>query len=577
MNERWDHETDFLVIGSGGGGMTAALMAHDLGADTLVVEKSEKFGGSTGMSGGAIWVANNRHMKRCGIADSREEGLTYLRQVTKGRVPEARLAAYVDYSLEMVNYLEENGNVKLSPCPTYPDYYPDYEGGKPGARSLEPLPYSARKLGIHAGALRRSEQGLVLGRMGITAVEAKTLVAFSFLSYVLMFWVFVRYYLDFRARRKGRADNRLTLGTSLVGRLRRALLDRKVPLWLATGAEELIVEGGRVVGAVVTQAGERKRIRAKSGVLLAAGGFARNQAMREEYMREPANETWSAGNVHNQGDGIRMAQAVGASVALMDDAWWTPVTMMPDQFAWLLVVEKSMPGGIMVNAAGKRFTNEAAPYVDVVNGMYDANNAAAPSIPSWLVFDARYRRSYPLGPLGPSRLQPDNAIGGRLRKFAFLKKAKSLDALAEKIGVDPVGLLETVERFGEFAKTGKDEDFGRGDSAYDRYYTDEKIGPNPSLAPIVEAPFYAIEVFPGDLGTKGGVVTDANAQALREDGTAISGLYATGNCSASVMDRSYPGAGGTIGPSMTFAYLAAHHALGQAKITPKEEVAAAAQ
>jgi len=573
----WDHEVDFLVIGSGGGGMTAALMAHDLGAKALVVEKSEKFGGSTGMSGGALWVPNNPHMEKHGIADSREEGLTYLRQVTKGNVPEERLTAYVDYSLEMINYLEAKGNVKLSACPTYPDYYPDYEGGKPGARSIEPRPYSARKLGKHADQLRRSEQGLVLGRMGITAVEAKTLVAFTFLSYVLMFWVFLRYYLDFRARRKGRADNRLTLGTSLVGRLRKALLDRDVPVWLETGAEELVVEDGRVVGAVVTQNGEKKRVRANSGVLLAAGGFARNQAMREEHMRAPANNVWSAGNTHNQGDGIRMAQAAGASVALMDDAWWTPVTMMPDEFAWLLVVEKSMPGGIMVNAAGKRFTNEAAPYVDVVNGMYDANDPTTPSIPSWLVFDARYRRSYPVGPLGPSRLQPDNAIGGRLKKFGFLKKSGTLEGLAEKIGVDAPGLKDTIEKFNEFAKAGKDEDFNRGDSLYDCYYGDTKAGPNASLAPLKEAPFYAIEVFPGDLGTKGGVVTNPNGQALRDDGTPIPGLYATGNCSASVMDRSYPGAGGTIGPSMTFGYLAAHHATGRAKIASPEDVPAAAE
>lgn len=577
MTTSWDHETDFLVIGSGGGGMTAALMAHDLGGKTLVVEKSEKFGGSTGMSGGALWVANNRHMKGAGVSDSREEGLTYLRQVTKGRIPEERLVAYVDYSKEMVDYLDAKSEVKLSACPTYPDYYPNYEGGKPGARSIEPLPFSARKLGKHSDELRRSEQGLVLGRMGITAVEAKTLVAFSFLSYVLMFWVFLRYYLDFRARRKGKADNRLTLGTALVGRLRKSLLQRDVPLWLETSAEELIVENGRVVGAVVRQNGETKRIKANSGVLLAAGGFARNQAMREQYMRAPADNTWSAGNVHNQGDGIRMAQAVGASVALMDDAWWTPVTMMPGEFAWLLVVEKSMPGGIMVNAAGKRFTNEAAPYVDVVNGMYDANDPSAPSIPSWLVFDGRYRRSYPVGPLGPSRLQPDNAIGGRLKKAGWLKRSSTLDGLAEKIGVDAAGLAATVERFNVFAKAGKDEDFNRGDSLYDCYYGDTKAGPNASLAPLSEAPYYAIEVFPGDLGTKGGVVTNPNGQALREDGTVIEGLYATGNCSASVMDRSYPGAGGTIGPSMTFGYLAAHHALGQAKIATSEDVATAAQ
>lgn len=570
----WDHTTDFLVIGSGGGGMTAALVAHDQGARVIVVEKGSKFGGSTGMSGGALWVPMNDHLASAGISDSRDEAIVYLRQVTKGKVPEERIAAYVDNAHEMVRYLEQKARVGFSPCKTYPDYYPEYEGGKPGARTIEPLPYSARKLGKHADELQRSAQGLVLGRMGITAVEAKTLVQFSLLSYVLMLWVMIRYWFDFRARMRGRADNRLTLGTSLVGRLRHSLLDREVPLWLDTAAEELVVEEGRVVGAVVKRAGKSLRIRAERGVLLAAGGFERNLAMRQQYQRAPVSDVWTAGNPNNQGDGIRMGQAVGGAVELMDDAWWTPVTMIPNDFAWLLVVEKSMPGSIMVNRAGKRFTNEAAPYVDVVNGMYAANRPEEPSIPAYLVFDARYRRNYPLGPFGPSKLQPDSAIGGRFRKMNFLKKSPTLAGLAEKLGVDPKGLEETVQRFNEHARSGVDLDFHRGESLYDRYYSDSKIRPNSSLAPIVEPPFYAIDVFPGDLGTKGGLVTDANGRVLTEKGDPIPGLYATGNCSASVMGNSYPGAGGTIGPSMTFGYLAARHAVGDSVGTSARKEAA---
>jgi 3-oxosteroid 1-dehydrogenase len=558
----WDHTTDFLVIGSGGGGMTAALVAHDQGATVLVVEKSRKFGGSTGMSGGALWVPLNDHLAKAGVSDSREEALTYLRQVTKGRTPEERLIAYVDHASEMVRYLEKKSRLRLAPCPTYPDYYPEYEGGKPGARTIEPRPYSARKLGRHVSELQRSEQGLVLGRMGLTAVEAKTLVQFSFLSYVLMFWIMLRYWLDVPARLKGKADNRLTLGTSLVARLRHSLLDRDVPVWLDTKAEELIVENGSIVGAVVTREGKKLRIRAERGVLLAAGGFERNLPMREKYQRHPTSNVWTAGSPSNEGDGIRMGQAVGAAVDLMEDAWWTPVTMIPPDFAWLLVVEKSMPGSIMVNKAGRRFTNEAAPYVDVVNGMYAANDPNTPSIPAFLVFDARYRRCYPVGPLGPSKLQPDSAIGGRLKKSGFLKKSGTLAGLAEKLGVDPKGLAQTIERFNEQARLGKDADFHRGESRYDRYYSDSKIRPNSCLAPIIEAPFYAIEVFPGDLGTKGGLVTDTSARVLDANAKPIPGLYATGNCSASVMGNSYPGAGGTIGPAMTFGYLAARHAVG---------------
>lgn len=577
MSASFDHTTDFLVIGSGGGGMTAALIAHDRGAKVLVVEKGKKFGGSTGMSGGALWVPLNDHLVAAGISDSRDEAIAYMRRVTSGRVSDVRITAYVDNAHEMVRYLETKSRVRFAACKEYPDYYPEYDGGKPGARTIEPRPYSARKLGKHEGEIQRSEQGLVLGRMGITAVEAKTLVEFSFLSYLLMFWVMIRYWLDFRARAKGRADNRLTLGVSLVARLRHSLLDRRVPVWLGTAARELIMEDGRVIGVVVEKDGKPLRIRAERGVLLAAGGFERNLAMREQYQRHPVSDVWTAGNPNNQGDGIRMGQVVGAAVALMDDAWWTPVTIIPNDFAWLLVVEKSMPGSIMVNRAGKRFTNEAAPYVDVVNGMYAANQPDNPSIPAYLVFDARYRRSYPVGPLGPSKLQPDSAIAGRLKKSGFLKKSGTLTGLAEKISVDPQGLEETVKRFNEHAKAGVDPDFHRGESLYDRYYSDSKIRPNTCLAPIVEPPFYAIDVFPGDLGTKGGLVTDELGRVLTDSGTPIPGLYATGNCSASVMGNSYPGAGGTIGPAMTFGYLAARHATGALDASTRVVAKAAAE
>ena len=559
-----DHHCDFLVIGSGGGGMTAALRAHDSGLDTLVIEASDKFGGSTGMSGGALWIPNNQHMAAAGVSDSPAEGLEYLRKVAGERGTDPRVRAYVEHSPEMVRYLEGASAVKLSPCKAYCDYYPEYAGGKPGARTIEPVPYSASELGEHARELRRSGQGLVLGRMGVTAVEAHRLVQFSFISYVLLFWLLVRYWLDLPARLKGKEDNRLTLGTALVGRMRRSMLDRDIPLWLSTRALELIVQDGRVVGARVERDGKPLRILAQHGVLLASGGFERNLDMRLHYQQHPITATWTAGNPHNVGDGIRMGEAVGGSLDLMDEAWWTPVTLLPNEYAWLLVVEKSMPGAIMVNQAGRRFTNEAAPYGDVVHGIYAANRPEASTVPAYLIFDARYRRSYPVGPLGPSKLQPDSAVGRRLRRD-FLHKANSLAELAARIGVNPEGLERTVERFNTFARVGRDEDFRRGESAYDRYYSDAKIAPNSSLAPLVEAPFYAIAVYPGDLGTKGGLRTDIHARVLTADDKVIAGLYAAGNCTASVMGTSYPGAGGTIGPAMTFGYLAAMHAAAAAK------------
>ena len=261
----------------------------------------------------------------------------------------------------------------------------------------------------------------------------------------------------------------------------------------------------------------------------------------------------------------------------MDEAWWTPVTQYPGtKSGWVLVVEKSLPGGIFINKNGERFTNEAAPYVDVVVEMYKDHQKTQNSVPGWMVFDATYRRNYIAGPVGPGKAMPDSSLGGKLR-HKFLRKASSIDALAEKIEVPADALKKTIERVNEFARTGKDEDYGRGESASDRYYGDDRVKPNPCLAPILKPPFYAIPLFPGDLGTKGGLRTDTNARVLDTDGKVISGLYATGNASASIMGRTYPGAGGTIGPAMCFGFLAAEAAAeAEAKRSQDEAAGAAA-
>ena len=564
MSANWDHTTDLLVVGSGAGAMTTALVAHDRGARVLVLEKSDRYGGSTAMSGGAVWVPQNPCMSEAGLQDSAEEASTYLRQVVGQAVSEERLQAYIAEAPEMVRYLLDNSQVAFEALSKYPDYYPELTGGKPGGRSMESIPFSARRLGRELATLRPSHpQELVMGRVGLTAGEAHVIVTGGLRGVFMMAKLMLKYALDFKARRAGRRDHRLVLGNALIGRLRASLMDRDVPLWLKAGAEDLIVEGGRVVGAAVRRDGQLIRVRADKGVVLAAGGFARNQAMRSTHQRAPITESWSAANPHNTGDAIRMGTALGAAVDLMHEAWWTPTTKIPGKdYAWILVVEKSMPHSIMVNQAGRRFTNEAAPYVDVVNGMYDANSAAAPSIPAWLIFDGRFRKNYPCGPLPPGRFQPDERLPRKYRE-QFMHRAPTLEALAERIGVNPAGLQDTVERFNENARRGVDPDFKRGDSAYDRYYSDPKVKPNPNLGPLETAPYYAIEVFPGDLGTKGGLVTDPSARVLTESGATIPGLWAIGNCSASVMGVSYPGAGGTIGPAMAFGYVAARDAIPQ--------------
>ena len=309
--------------------------------------------------------------------------------------------------------------------------------------------------------------------------------------------------MRFFKRRKYGRDTKLHAGNALIGRLRRSLLDRNVPIWRQTAAKEMIVEDGRVVGVVVEGPGGEERLRADKGVLLAAGGFERNQEMREQYHRLPTSTDWNAGNERNVGDGIRMGMELGAKTDLMKEAWWTPVTLLPkSSHAWVLVVEKSMPGGLFVNKAGKRFCNEAQPYEDVGRAMYEGD--AVPD--AFMVFDATYRRNYPVGPVAPGYAMPDKTLPRKLRE-GFLIRAESLDELARKCEIDGEALKATIERFNTLAEKGDDEDFGRGKSASDRYYADPNAGVNPSLAPLKKAPFYAIRIYPGDLGTKGGLVT----------------------------------------------------------------------
>jgi 3-oxosteroid 1-dehydrogenase len=372
-----------------------------------------------------------------------------------------------------------------------------------------------------------------------------------------MLRLMVRYVLDMPWRFKSKRDRFLAMGNSLVGMLRQAMLDRGIPLWLESGVSDLVSEEGRVVGIVVQRGGQPVRVRARKGVVVAAGGFEGNQAMREKYLPGPTRVEWTCANKKNTGDLIELARDLGAGVEFMDEGWWGPVTVVPGEAnARMLVIEKSLPGSIMVNKAGRRFVNEAAPYIDVVNAQYEDHSDEAPCIPCYLVFDARFRKSYPVGPLLPGAQQPDILITKMLRD-GYLKRANTIAELAVKLGVDTANLEETVARNNEFAKTGKDLDFGRGDTVFDRYYGDEKVEPNPCLAPIETAPFYGMESFPGELGTKGGIRTDARARVLTEEGEVIEGLYAIGNCSSPVMGRTYAGAGATLGPATTFGYLAA--------------------
>jgi 3-oxosteroid 1-dehydrogenase len=569
----WDKSVDFLVMGSGAAGMSAAVRGHDLGLEVLMVEKTDLFGGNTAMSGGVVWVPNNPGMKEKSVPDSDEEGLTYLKHITGGEVAEERLKTYVEESQRVLAYLQEHTHVHYTSLEKYTDYYPEAPGGKSGGRSMDPTPLDGAKLRESLITIRPIHpQAKVLGKFGITAREAHAALGLGFVSMMFMAWQLLRYGLRFFKRKKWGRDTRLVAGNSLIGRLFLSLRERGIEAWRNAPVRSLVFEDGRVVGAIVEKDGQPLRIQAKEGVLLAAGGFPRNAEMRQKYQRTPITTDWTAGGPGNTGDAILMGLDASADVSLMDEAWWTPTSLVPKYGeAWVLVVEKSLPHGIFVNLNGTRFTNEAAPYVDVVLGMYeDATKNAGASSRWFHVFDAEYRRMSIAGPIAPSKMMPDDRLPRRFRDGGYIHRAATLDELAKRIGVPAPALKETVDRFNVHAVKGEDPDFNRGWSAQDRYYGHPSVKPNCSLGPVAEPPFYAIEIFPGDLGTKGGLVTDLHSRVLRAEGSeVIEGLYAAGNTAASVMGRTYPGAGGTIGPALTGGFLAAESAAAKAEPAAK--------
>lgn len=557
--QTWHEEVDFLIVGSGAGGMTAAITAQAQGLRTLLIEKSAVYGGTSALSGGVIWIPNNPHMHKANIADSAEDAWQYLSQVVSDDVPTEKIKAYIKHGPEMLSFIEANSLLKYDPAPVYPDYYAELKGGKNGARSLDPRPYTIRQMGEQLAEQMRSTDLDIKGQFSMTADEAHQVFSFTWRSPIVIFQCLLRYWLDIPARLKKWPDNRLTLGRALVGRLRHTMEQKNIPLWLNTSATELIKEGDRVVGVVAQRNGQDIAIKANKGVLIASGGFSKNQTMREQHHPHPSNSAWSAASSADTGDGIKLAQAINAATDMMTYAWWSPTLVLQSGAVEAFIVGKSMPSCMVVNKAGKRFLNEAEPYEDFVKHQYQAHKET-PSIPAFFIFDSRYRHEYPVGTaMAPGKYQGDGFYK-ELFASGWVVKADSLEELAQATGIDVEGLQQTTQRMAEFAKTGDDKDFAKGSVLNDRYYSDHRIKPNPCLAPIEKAPFYAVKIWPGDLGTKGGVLTNELAQVLTAEGEVIEGLYATGNVTASVMGDSYPGAGSTLGPAMTFAYIAAKHA-----------------
>jgi succinate dehydrogenase/fumarate reductase flavoprotein subunit len=557
----FDHTVDVLVVGSGGGGMTAALAADASGLDTLVVEKSPQFGGSTALSGGGIWVPGAASQRKAGYVPDPDAVFEYLQRITGGLVSDARLRQYVDAAPEMMEFLEN-----LSPWfdfvwkPGYADYYPELPGGSELGSTINVPAIDLRKLGEEEQNLLHP---LALAPKGIWFAPKDLRLFYQ----VRQNWrgkaVLVKLiWRMFRARVFG--DRMAAIGQSLAARMRLALKQQGIPLWLDSPMTELITdEDGTVTGAVIEQDGVQRRIHARRGVIVASGGFDHDMAWRRHHL-PVLEKDWSFGNPAAMGDGIRAGEKVGGSTDLLDEAWWFPAICWPDGRLQFMLNERMMPSQFVVNGDGTRFINEAAPYMDFAHAMIEGQRSGVAHIPCWLITDIRSFHRYvvaghlpipkvPLAPVPTGRKVPKAWL-----ESGVVKEANSFEELAAKIEVPAENLRATAERFNELARNGHDDDFNRGDSAYDNYYGDPTL-PNPNLYPLGKPPYFAFQIILGDLGTSGGLRTDEFARVLRDDDSVVKGLYAVGNASAAVMGRSYAGAGATIGPAMTFGYVAAKH------------------
>lgn len=552
-----DETFDFVIVGSGGGSMCAALVACSMGMKPLILEKTPLIGGTTAKSGGIMWIPNNRFMREDGIEDSTEKAMTYLDHVvgdhndTPGASRERRLA-YVEAAPRMVDFLVEQG-IKLGRHPFWPDYYDDLPGGIPEGRTVYAELFDTSELGEARKLLRpnfvpvpvktREMWDLPLYR---TTGAGKRVIAKVALRMAA-------------AKLTGRkwANN----GAALQGRMFKRALDLGVDMRVNAGVQELLADAsGRITGVRARIGGELRTIAARHGVLVNAGGFAHNQRMRDAYQPGTSAE-WTATCEGDTGEMIEEMMRHGAAIAQMEEMVGNQAALppgAPDGVA-LVVTELTKPHAIVVDSTGQRYTNEAQSYMAFCQAML-ARDHEVPAVPSWMIFDSRFMSKYIVAGTLPGTKKPKAWF-----EEGFLLKAETIADLADKCGVDPATLTATVERFNGFARQGIDPDFNRGGRAYDRFVGDKAHSPSPTLGTLERGPFYAYRLYPGDVGTYGGVVTDVHARVLREDGSAIPGLYATGTSTASVMGRAYPGAGASVGPSFVWGYLAASHAMQSAQ------------
>jgi succinate dehydrogenase/fumarate reductase flavoprotein subunit len=553
MTAALPREVDILVVGSGTG-LAAALAAADAGASVAVVEKTEFVGGSTARSGGAFWIPANQILARRGAGDSRTRAERYLEAVVGPDADSERWSAFVEHGEDTVSLLERRTPLSFTWAKGYSDYHPELPGGSAVGRSCEAEPFDARQLGadrerLRPGVMKAPIPMPVLGgdykwlnlmsRVPVRGMSVAIKRAVQGIGGMLL-------------RREYVAGGQ-ALAAGLFAGVRKA----GIPVFTETALRRLLVEDGAVVGAVVSHEGREQEIRASRGVILATGGFDHDLDLRRRE-QSPELGPWSLGAEGNVGDGLAAATEAGAGRALMDQAWWFPaIAPAADGYPTVMLAERSLPGSFMVDSHGRRFIDEARDYMSFGQAVLRREAEGDPVGQMWLVFDQEYRNNYLLG----GSLLPRMPLPRVWYESGVAVRARSWRQLAERMSVPADVFIEEATRFSMSARAGVDDQFGRGNSAYDRYYGDPTVVPNPTLRPLDPTNLYAVKVVLSDLGTCGGTTADEKGRVLTPEGEVIPGLFAIGNTAANVFGRSYPGAGATIGQGLVFGVIAAREAL----------------
>lgn len=547
---KWDFEYDLIVVGSGASGFSAAITGKNEGLSTILIEKESFYGGASALSGGGIWIPNNRYLVESGVRDSHTQAKTYLDSTVGDKVSDEMKETFLEKGIDMLNYLHETSeHMRFSYAKDYPDYYPHLEGGKAVGRSIEPLIFNLNKLGHWRESLKPpavDTKGFVMTGQDFRHINMITRSWKGKVRSLSLGWRLINFLL-FKVRYSA-------LGQALIGRLALTYKELDGDIWLNTPFQDFIFEDDKVAGITILENGKKKTIKANKGVVFASGGFSRNQAYREKFLPSPTDQAWTSSPDGQTGDLLDPALKLGAALRFMDKVWGAPSIVDHEEKPFFLVADRAIPSMIITDQNGNRYINEPTPYHEFVDKMYAHNEkTGGKAIHSWIILDHKAKKRHLFAGLFPGQDFPKAYYENNV-----VFKADTITELEEKINIPRGNLLKSVGRFNGFSKTGKDVDFKRGETAHDRYYGDFTLK-NPNIDEISQAPFYALRVYPGDIGTKGGVVIDKHARVLKEDGTPIEGLYACGNCAASVVGETYPGPGATIGPGMTFGHIAAMH------------------